>query len=178
MKNFLLIAFVLCGIGTANAQSKIAHLNSQEVMLAMPSYNLAVKELEDFQKELLTEFQAMKADFEKEVLIYQKMMADGESPTLIQIQEQKLSKKDQDLTAREQNIQSEIEAYSRELNLPIIDMVDKAVNIVSERNGYDYVFDVSTLMIHKGPDVTQEVIKEILILDSKVILPPLEVVRP
>lgn len=176
MKNFLFIAFVLFGIGTVSAQSKIAHLNSQEVMTAMPSYNKAVQKLETFQQELLLEFQEMQKDFQKEVAIYQEMVAKGESPTLVQIQEQKLAKKDQAIKEREQNIQSEIEAYSRELNLPIVDMVDKAVSTVANRNNYDYVFDVSTLMIHNGPDITKEVITEIRILDSIVNPPPIEVI--
>ncbi len=108
------------------------------------------------------------------------MMAKGGSQTLIQIQEQKLMKKESAIQERQQAMQGEIEAYSRELNYPILTKVDKAVNIVADRHNYLYVFDVSTLMIHNGPDITKEVITEILILenapppqeDIKTIMPP------
>lgn len=167
MNRIFTITLFLFVVSFAQAQSKIAHLNSQEVMVAMPSYNEAVQKLEGFQQDLLLELQEMKKDFEESIRIYQEMVANGTSQTLIQIQEQKLAKKETAIREREQSIQGEIEAYSRELNNPIVEKVNSAVNTVSDRYRYDYVFDISTLMIHNGPDITKEVIEEILIINSK-----------
>lgn len=56
-----------------------------------------------------------------------------------------------------------MQAYSQELNQPILLKLEKAIGIVADRKGYDYVFDISTLLIAKGPDITREVIAEILL---------------
>lgn len=155
------------GAGLASAQSKMAHLNSQEIMEAMPSYKEAVAKLQNFEKEGYTELQAMKSEFDAAVQVYsQKVQSGNLSPVLQQIEEEKLGKKEQALMERQQSLQQEMQTYSNELNAPILDKVEKAVKIVSERNKYDYVFDVSTLMIHNGPDITKEVIAEIAKLES------------
>ncbi len=180
MKTLFTLTLFLFGSLITNAQSQIAHLSSQEVMAAMPSYNEAIKKLETFQQELLLELQEMKEDFDENIRIYQEMITNGTSQTLVQIQEQKLTKKETSIREREQAIQGEIEAYSRELNYPIIEKVNNAMKTVSDRNNFDYVFDVSTLMIHNGPDITREVINEVLILEKMGSLtsPPQEEVKP
>lgn len=167
MKKLVLIALVVMGAGLASAQSKIAHLNSQEIMEAMPSYKEAVNKLQNFEKEGYTELQTMKSDFDAAVQVYsQKVQSGSLSPVLQQIEEEKLGKKEQALMDRQQSLQSEMQTYSQELNAPILDKVEKAVKLVSDRNKYDYVFDVSTLMVHNGPDITKEVIAEIAKLES------------
>ena len=177
MKNFLFIAFFIVGTTSVSAQSKVAHLNSQEVMAATPSYNIAVAKLKKFENDAYAELQAMANDFQAAIDIY-KGKANELSPILRKSEEEKLGKKEQAYTQRQQSIQEDIETYSRELNLPIIAIVEKAVKIVSDRDKYDYVFDVSVLMIHNGTDITQAVIKEVRILDSNVTPPPPEDVRP
>ena len=167
MKRLVLIAMVVLGAGVASAQSKLAHLDSQKIMEAMPSYKEAVQKLEQFQKDGYAELDAMKADFDAAVATYtQKVQAGTLSPTLQQIEEGKLGKKEQALVERQQSLQQELQVYSQELNQPILDRVETAVKMVSDRNKYDYVFDVSTLMIHNGPDITAEVITEILKLEN------------
>ena len=167
MKKILLIALVVMGAGFASAQSKIAHLNSQEIMEAMPSYKEAVTKLQTFEREGYEELQAMKDDFDKAVQDYQIQVQSGNlTPVLQQSKEQRLAKKEQDLMERQQSLQTEMQAYSQELNQPILETVEKAVKIVSDRSSYDYVFDVSTLMIHNGPDITKEVIEEIVKIEA------------
>jgi len=167
MKKVLLIALVVIGAGFASAQSKIAHLNSQEIMEAMPSYKEAVAKLEKFRTDGFAELQTMQADFEKAVKQYQAEVQSGNlTPVLQQSKEQRLAKKEQDLMERQQSLQTEMEAYSQELNQPILEKVEKAVEIVSEREGYEYVFDRTMLMIAKGKDITEDVIAEILKLEA------------
>lgn len=173
MKRLVLIALVIMGAGFASAQSKIAHLNSQEIMEAMPSYKEAVIKLQNFEKDGYTELQTMKADFDNAVQIYSgKVQSGALSPVLQQIEEEKLGKKEKDLMDRQQSLQTEMQTYSQELNQPILEKVEKAVKTVSDRGGYDYVFDVSTLMIHNGPDITKEVIAEIAKLETEAATTP------
>ena len=61
----------------------------------------------------------------------------------------------------------EMQAYSNELNAPILGMVQKAVEIVAERKKLSYVIDESvTLYFKGGVDITSEVIAELLKLDA------------
>ena len=167
MKRLVLIAIVVLVAGVASAQSKLAHLDSQKIMEAMPSYKDAVKKLEQFQKDGYDELEAMEADFNAAVAAYQQKVQSGNmTPTLQQIEEGKLSKKEQAIVERQQSLQQELQAYSQELNQPILDRVKAAVKLVSDRSKYDYVFEISALMIHNGPDITAEVITEILKLES------------
>ena len=107
----------------------------------------------------------------------EQMIAAGESPTLIEIQRQKVIKKEEALIERQQSAQAEVEAYSRELNGPIVYMIETAVKTVSERHGYDYVFDKTMLMRANGPDITKEVIEEVRKLENTPIPPPQEDIR-
>lgn len=177
MKKILFIAILLFGTAQANAQSKAGHMNSQEVMAAMPLYQSAVKKLEAFQIDGANEIESMIAEYEKAV---EKYMAEREglSPVRRQVEEEKLGKKEQVISEREESLKREVEAYSRELNQPILEIFNAAVKIVSERGKYDYVFDVSMLMIHNGPDLTKEVITEVLKLGEVAPNPVTPVVKP
>lgn len=166
IKTILFSAFLAIGMSSAFAQSKIAHLNSQEIMQAMPSYKAAVTKLQTYEEDGYQELQAMKADYDATLAeINAKMQAGPVSDVIMQSYEQKLAKKERNLEERQQSLQTELQAYSQELNKPILEKVEKAVKTVSDRHGYDYVFDVSTLMIHNGPDITKEVIAEMLKLE-------------
>src|SRR5690606_7141837 len=88
------------------------------------------------------------------------------SPVIAKIEEEKLMKKQQALQEREEALNNEMQAYSQELNAPILKRVQKAVEIVSERLKLNYVIDESvTLYFKGGMDITDQVIKELLILD-------------
>lgn len=90
------------------------------------------------------------------------------SPMLIKIEEEKLMKKQQNIQDREQALNQEMQIYSQELNKPILERVQKAVEIVSERRKLNYVIDESvTLYFKGGTDITSEVIVELLRLDAE-----------
>ena len=60
-----------------------------------------------------------------------------------------------------------MQAVSQELNKPILERVQKAVEVVSDRKKLSYVIDeTSTLFFAGGFDVTSEVLIELLRLDA------------
>ncbi|MFK7785758.1 MAG: OmpH family outer membrane protein [Crocinitomicaceae bacterium] len=172
MKKYFIILFTFFAISSLNAQSKIAHLNSQKVMEAMPSYQKAVEALEAFGTELDAELNEMIQDYQNAITIFQEKK-DGLPPIRIQFEQEKIAKKEQAIQERQQTMQTEIQAYSRELNAPILYAVETAVSTISEENGYEYVFDETMLLISNGTDITKEVIEEALKLDGKPTPPPL-----
>ncbi len=166
MKKLLVVLVLVFGAGTSMAQSKVAHVNSQVILDTLPSRKAAIIKLQEFEKNGVAELQEMEEDFNLAVAKYQKEQPNM-TPILIKIEEEKLMKKQQALQERENSLNAEMQAYSQELNAPILAKVQKAVEIVSERKKLNYVIDESvTLYFKGGMDITDEVIVELLNLDK------------
>jgi outer membrane protein len=167
MKKLILVLVLICGVGTAFSQSKVAHVNSQRLLDTMPSRKDALKKLQEFEANGIKELQEMEADFNTAYAKYEKDRPNM-SPMLQKIEEEKLMKKQQALQEREQSLNQEMQAYSQELNKPILERVQKAVELVSDRRKLNYVIDESvTLYFKGGTDITAEVVVELLRLDAE-----------
>jgi outer membrane protein len=165
MKNVLLGLFVALGLNTF-AQSKIAHVDSQKLLDTLPSRKLAIKKLDSLKTAGMQELQVMDADFQKAYQIYM-TNKDKMSEVERQIQESKLMQKQQMLEATQASLEEGLQIMSEELNKPILDRVQQAIDIVAERKKLNYVLDVSATMYSKGGiDITSEVIVELLLLDA------------
>jgi outer membrane protein len=167
MKKIVLALVVMFSIGSIMAQQKIGHVNSQKLLDTLPSRKAAIEQLRMFEENGIQELQEMEADFNKQIAVYEKNRPTM-SPVIIKIEEEKLMKKQQALQEREQSLNAEMQAVSQELNKPILERVQKAVEIVSERKKLSYVIDESTTLYFKGGmDITAEVITELLRLDAE-----------
>lgn len=167
MKKLLLALAVMFSLGTVMAQSKVAHVNSQKLLDTLPSRKIAITKLQEFEANGVKELQEMEADFNGALAKYE---ADRPkmTPVEIKIAEDKLMKKQTNIQEREQSLQQEMQLYSQELNKPILDRVQKSVEIVSDRKKLNYVIDESTTLYYKGGmDITNEVIIELLRLDAE-----------
>ena len=167
MKKWFYTLVVLVSMSSAMAQVKMAHVNSQKLLDTLPSRKEAMKKLQEFEAAGVKELQEMEADFNKALADYEKKRADL-SPMLIKIEEEKLMKKQQNIQDRQESLNQEMQIYSQELNKPILERVQKAVEIVSDRRKLNYVIDESvTLYFKGGTDITSEVIVELLRLDAE-----------
>lgn len=167
MKRIVLALVLMFSVGSVVAQQKIAHVNSQKLLDTLPSRKAAIEQLKAFEENGVKELQEMEADFNKQIAIYEKNRPTM-SPVIIKIEEEKLMKKQQALQEREQSLNSEMQAVSQELNKPILERVQKAVEIVSDRKKLSYVIDESSTLYFKGGmDITNEVVTELLRLDAE-----------
>lgn len=167
MKKLLLAIALVFSVGSLMAQSKIAHVNTQRLLDTLPSRMVAIKKLQEFEKSGVSELEEMETDLNNAIAKYERERPNM-SPVIIKIEEEKLMKKQQALQDREQSLNTEMQAYSNELNKPILEMVQKAVQIVSERRKLNYVIDESVaLYFAGGTDITSEVIAELMLLDKK-----------
>lgn len=168
MKKLIVVIVALISFSSfqLQAQSKIAHVNSQTLYDTLPSYKSAKKQLEDYQAAGFKQLQEMDAELQK---AYQKYMAERESlsPLLQQFEEERLQKKQAELQQYEQELQQILGKMSQELNEPITKRITKAVEMVAERKKLNYVVEQSTTLYFKGGvDITNEVIVELLKLDA------------
>ena len=115
----------------------------------------------------MKELQEMQRDLEAAYMKYDQSAANM-SPVIQKIEQEKIMKKEQALQERQQSLQQEMQVYSQELNKPILDRVQKAVEIVADRKKLNYVIDESvTLYFKGGTDLTAEVLTELLRMDAE-----------
>ena len=165
MKNVLLGLFVVIGFSSF-AQTKIGHVDSQKLLDTLPSRDIAIKKLDSMKTAGMQELQLMDADFQKAYQDYGVKQAQM-SPAERQIVEGRLMQKQQMLEATQASLEEGLQIMSEELNKPILDRVQQAIDIVAERKKLNYVLDVSATMYSKGGiDITSEVIVELLLLDA------------
>jgi outer membrane protein len=168
MKKLLLGLVLFIGFGAA-AQSKVAHVDSQKLLDTMPSRKATMAQLEEIQKSGFAELEEMQKSFESAYKIFIEKDKAGEMPPMIKENEQnKLMRMQQNLETRQTELEQELKSYSEQLNQPILDRVQKAIELVAERKKLSYVLDQSSMtMYYKGGmDITNEVITELLILDA------------
>ena len=143
LKNLILAATcIIAGNFTAHAQSKVAHINTQELVESMPEMQSAKSELEKLAKTYETDIQAMATELQNKVKQY-----DAESTTKT---DEENSKRLQEVQSMEQSIrqyqaqaQQDLQKKEIELLKPITEKAKAAILKVGSNQGFDYVLDSS-----------------------------------
>ncbi len=166
----LLLAVIICGFmvpAMAQVKIKLGHIDSMELLQAMPARDSAQKILQDYSKVLETQLVAMQKEMEKK---YQEYQTNGATWTqsILQLKQQEL----QDLQARieafQQSAQKDLKEKETELLKPIIDKAKKAIEDVAKENGYTYIFDssVGVLLYSESSDDIMALVKKKLNLKA------------
>jgi len=158
IKSILIALVMFTGINV-NAQ-KLGHVNSQAIMQELPDYEAARKDLESY-----------KNDLTKELEMYQKLIVefaqDYEANKAL-MSEDTRKRKETDLMERQQNYEKK--AYEAESNLQqkeqqllqqIMIKVNTAVQELAKKEGYDYVYEQTTLLYAGGEDISDKVRKKL-----------------
>ncbi len=167
MKQFktLLIAVALTLGATAftNAQSKIAHVASQDLVQTLPAYKDAMAQLEKLQKTYDAEIRDMMTEAQKTMQRYE-----SEAPTKT---EEENSKRAQELQSTQrriqehgQNAQQDLQKKELDLLKPVYEKARVANQKVARAKGFDYVLDSSNgsgVIMADGYDLMADVKKEL-----------------
>ena len=168
MKNILIAITFIISVSSF-AQTKIGHVNSQELLDTLESRKLAIKQLDDFKLEGMKELQEMNKAFESAYIIFQQKEKDY-SPVLLKMEQEKLGRKQQELESRQQELEKGLQIYNEELNKPILDRITQAIEIIADRKKLSYIIDESATLYSKGGiDCTAEVMIELVRLDTEAI---------
>ena len=148
---------------SAFAQSNIAHINTTELVAAMPEMNDAKAELEKLAKTYETDIQTMAAELQSKVQQY-----DTEAPAQT---DEENAKRLQEVQGMEQSIrqyqgQAQQELQKKEFDLlkPITEKAQAAINKVAASLGFEYVLDSTQgqgVIVASGKDLMEEVKKEL-----------------
>jgi outer membrane protein len=142
--SLIIIASVFFGLAgqKLNAQElKFGHIDSQELIMALPDYDTAVARLERFGRELSNNLELMQVEFNNKFVAFER-----DAETLTDIVRQARGQELEDLNRRiqefQQAAQQQMQERQAEYFQPIMEKVEKAIKDVGRENGFVYIFIV------------------------------------
>ena len=141
MKKLLILVAVLLGVSTVSAQ-KFARINLQEVIVAMPEFEEAQKNLETFGKDLQEQMEQIQVEFNNKLADFQKNQATM-AASVKQMRQQELEQLQQRFGEFQQIAQQDFQKKEQELLEPVQKKANDAVNKVAKAAGYIAVFNTS-----------------------------------
>lgn len=161
----LLIAVVLF-IGAAqtiSAQAKVAHIDVNELMSAMPEMKTAQAQLEKISKNYDSEYKTMVEEYQNKIKKYEQ-----ESDSVTDAINESRTKEVQDMAQRIQQYREtagrELQQKQEDIFKPILEKSRNAIQKVAKAKGYQYVLDSSTgsgVLLADGPNLLADVKKEL-----------------
>ena len=139
----IIFALLLALPMTVFAQ-KLGHVNSNDIMQAMPEVATLQKDMEALQKQYADELKRREDQLQADNEAYEKEKA-GLSETLKQFREQKLQKDFQDYQQFAKTCDNDYKTQYQTKLQAIQEKVLAAVNSVGEAEGCAYVFDAQTI---------------------------------
>ena len=144
----ILMVVALAGMGfSAQAQElKFGHINSQELLKAMPENDSAQAQLQRYAKQLQDQMDALQVEYNRKLQDYQAQQ--GQLTDLIRkTKEQELIDMQKNIQNFQADAQQEMQKKQQEMLQPIIDKANNAIKEVARENGFIYIFDVAGGMI-------------------------------
>jgi len=161
----LLFATVLCIASTSfiNAQSKVAHIDTQALIDAMPEAITAKAELDKLAKTYEAGIRDMGTEYQNKVKQY-----DAEASTKTDEENAKRMQEVQEMQTSIQQFrgqaQQDIQKKEQELFTPIYKKAKDAIQKIGKAQGFHYILDSregSSLLLSDGKDLLADVKKEL-----------------
>lgn len=161
IKTLLIAAvFILGANQTINAQAKVAHVDTNEIMSKMPAMLEAQKQLQQVGKTYEDAFNVMVTEYQAKLKKY-----DSEAATAGDKVNQERATEVQDMQKRisdsRESSQKDLETKQNDLTKPLIEKVRASIQKVAKAKGFQYVFNKEGLIVADGPDLTADVKKDL-----------------
>lgn len=167
MKNVKRIAVALvlfvAATGFVNAQSKVAHVNVQQLLSDMPEMKAAQAELKKLQETYRADIESSMTELKNK---YTQYSNEATSKTQEENEERavELQGFEKNIQEAEQAAMQELQKKQQELFAPISEKAKAAIEKVAAEQGFDYVIDASpglSLIVAKGKDLLPAVKQEL-----------------
>ncbi|MFY0483768.1 OmpH family outer membrane protein [Flavobacterium sp. PLA-1-15] len=160
LKTLLLAAVLFFGANQVNAQTKIAHVNVEELMTKMPAVIDAQKQIEKLSQTYEAEFTTLRNELQAK---YQKYAAEAEQVTDVINKERSKEVEDMEKRIQEygQNAQKELQQKQMDLMKPIQSKIKASIEKVGKAKGFQYVGDIASFILADGTDLTADVKKDL-----------------
>ena len=171
MKKLFILVAALFAIGTVSAQ-KFARINMQEIVVAMPEFEVAQKNLEAFGKDLQEQMEQIQVEFNNKLADFQKNQATM-AASVKQMKQQELEQLQQRFSEFQQIAQQDFQKKEAELLEPVQKKAQDAINKIAKANGYIAVFNTGVPSLAyfdeaQLTDIAALVKKELGIVESPV----------
>jgi len=163
LKLFLVAIVLFVGTTAMNAQSKIAHIDTQALVEAMPQMKTAQSELDKIKKTYDTEIKSLAKELDTKIKQYE---AEAESKT-----DEENGKRVQEVQGMQNNIQAyrqqalqDLQKKEVDILKPVLEQARAAIQKVARAQGFQYVMDSSTgagLLLADGKDLLGDVKKDL-----------------
>src|SRR5690554_3778655 len=167
MKNLIkaiaIVAVVFFSAGVANAQQKMGHINSGEILQAMPEVKTADAAFEAFRQTKLSELEAMDKERQAKIVTFQEKyqtLTEQNQAALgpeLEALNQEIQNIEQRINDLDQKAQTDLTQKREELYKPILDKAENAIKAVAKEQGFAYVFDTqnqAVVYFEGGQDIT------------------------
>ncbi len=155
MKRIIGIAalVILVAIAGQSQNLKFGHANSDELIQALPEFDTASVQLENFRQELTNTLDLMTVELNNKSDAYNKA-SKNLTDVVRQTKEQELIDLNRRIQDFQSNAQEQFQNKQIELFQPIYNKVDKAIKDVGKENGFIYIFNIgSTLYVDETKSV-------------------------
>ena len=148
MKKLIIFLLMMLPLGVFAQASKIAIVNTQEVIQAMPEFATMQKQMADMEAKYKNEMQVMQDEYNKK---YSDFVAQQDS--LTENIKMRRMQELQDMEQRTQNFiqisQQDFQKKQGELFTPIQDKLKNAIKAVGDEKGYTYILDPQ-IVLYQG----------------------------
>ena len=141
--NKKLIAVLFFMAPLALFAQKFGHMNSAEIIQAMPEYAAAQTEIQNLEKQYTNELQMMESELAKKSEAYEKEKATIPA-NIAQRRETELQELYGRMQQYYQQSQQELSQASQEKMAMLTEKIAKAIKEVGVAGGYLYIFDVAS----------------------------------
>lgn len=160
LKTLLIATIMFFGAQTMNAQTKVAHVDVNEIMTKMPAILDAQKQLQKLGETYSAEYNTMVQEYQAKIKKY-----DAEAASQTDAINQARQTEVQDMAKRigeyQENAQKELQKKEGDLMKPILEKVKESIAKVGKAKGYQYVLNAADLLLTDGPDLTADVKKDL-----------------
>jgi outer membrane protein len=159
-RTFLIAAVALFGFQTMSAQTKVAHVDTNEIMTKMPAVLDAQNQLKKLSDTYTAEYKTMVDEYQAKIKKY-----DAEAATVTDAVNQTRQTEMQDMGKRigeyQETAQKDLQKKEADLMKPITEKVKASIQKVGKAKGFNYVLNAGDLLLAEGTDITVDVKKDL-----------------
>lgn len=147
LKKFLLVMFIAIPSIAISAQTmKFGHVNSQEILMAMPELESIEKHLDDLQGVWENELLKLREEYNAKIKEYQEKQATM-LESIKEVRQSEIAEMEQRIVTFNQQASQDLQKKQQELLMPVIEKIKKAIDDVGNDNSFTYIFDLATQSI-------------------------------
>jgi len=159
----LMAIMAISAISFGQKGIKVGHINSNDLLTAMPERATIQKDIEDHAAQLTATLDAMRKEYEAKVADFQTKQ-DVMTDIIKNNKVKEITDLEKRITEFQQTAQADLQKKEQDLLQPIIDKAKEAITAVAKENSYTYILDSSVgvvLYSVEGDDILPLVKKKL-----------------